>query len=379
MSKSSALNLELNERTARAHMDYFLDESGSSGDLIHTAASLDFGGQPFFTLACVGIPDTSNLHRDMEQLRQQHRLLAGELKASALRSKPELFVDLVELVRERDWPWFVEVVDKRYSICANLVTWQLLPPLYSTEEGPESSFVRNTMADCLFAHAPPNIFSLFLDACRSPSDDSVRRSLQTLQMMPWLTGVSGDIAKAIRHSATQSLEDFEEMQLEDAHAYKRFLPPPDDNKRGLPVWMLPNLGSLTHIYARINQSRKQDLSSVRLIHDEQHHFDAILFIAKRQAEAMAAQANKVYAPHADFRFVESAELVFARSQDHVGLQLADMLAGFVMRYMRDYASGRSVQPSIHRAFEALLEMADPDRSIGMNFVIPTQAHAAMLR
>lgn len=76
MSKSSALSLELNERTARAHMDYFLDESGSSGDLIHTAASLDFGGAAFLR---------SRLHRYPGYVEPESRHGAAEAATSTAR------------------------------------------------------------------------------------------------------------------------------------------------------------------------------------------------------------------------------------------------------------------------------------------------------
>lgn len=36
---------------------YFLDDSGSSGDLVGTGSALDFGQQPVFVLACVGVDD----------------------------------------------------------------------------------------------------------------------------------------------------------------------------------------------------------------------------------------------------------------------------------------------------------------------------------
>lgn len=346
--------------------------------MIHTAASLDFGGQPFFTLACVGIPDTSGLQGDIDQLKQRHKLLGGELKSSALSSKPGVFLELVGMVRERGWPWFIEVVDKRYALCTNLVTWQLLPPLYDMAESAESRFVRNMMADCLFAHAPSEVFALFLEACRSPAEDSLRRSLQALARMPMLNRMSRDVALAIRQSAAQSLTDFEELRVQATDAHKRFLPSSDDNKRGLPVWMLPNLGSLTHIYARINQFCKRDLKSMRLVHDEQHHFDSILAAAKHQAETLSARAAKIYVPHADFNFMGAAEMVFARSDDHVGLQVADVLAGCVMRYMRDWAAGQAIELPVRQAFEALLEMCDPDRAVGLNFVIPTPMHAALV-
>jgi hypothetical protein len=36
-------------------MDFYLDESGNTGDLARINANLDFGGQTVFSLAAVGI------------------------------------------------------------------------------------------------------------------------------------------------------------------------------------------------------------------------------------------------------------------------------------------------------------------------------------
>ncbi len=356
-------------------MDFYIDESGNSGDLIHSGDGLEFGAQPIFTLAAVGIEDAAALCAEVAQLRARHRVGGAELKSSALASKPAFARDLIAVLIGAARPLFVEVVDKRYLLCSSIVNIQLLPP--GVDEGPDSASVRNAMADWLWADAPDHVLRAFVDACRAPADATVRAALKALASVP--NGAEPMIARAIRDCAAASLEDFEMDCTEDEGAYLRYLPLPDSNKRGKPVWMLANLSSLTNIYARINLFNGRSLAGVQLVHDEQLQFDNILADAKAMAEAMSEQARWAYTPHSDYEFVEAASLVFANSSNHVGLQVADVLAGFVMRHVRDWGSGQHLDPTSLEAFRSLLVYSDGRTGIGVNFVVPTPSWAALHR
>lgn len=138
-----------------------------------------------------------------------------------------------------------------------------------------------------------------------------------------------------------------------------------------------------NIYARINRYCGRALTCERLVHDEQLQFDGILSDAKSAAEALRDRAREFYTPNSDFEFVEAAPLIFASSKEHIGLQVADVLAGFVMRHVRDLTAGRSVDSTSAEAFRRLLVCSDAARSVGLNFVLPErgvvglhQAHAS---
>lgn len=358
-------------------MDFYIDESGNSGDLIHSGDGLDFGAQPIFTLAAVGIEDAAALSAEVAQLRARHHIGGAELKSSALASKPGFARDLIATLIGAARPLFVEVVDKRYLVCSSIVNVQLLPPVAGVDEGPDSTRVRNAMADWLWAAAPDHVLKAFIDACRAPADATVRAALRALASVP--DGAEPMVAQAIRDCAAASLEDFEMECKEDEDAYLRYVPLSDNNKRGKPVWMLANLSSLMNIYARINLFNGRSLASVRLVHDEQRQFDNILADAKAMAEAMSEQAKGAYTPHSDYEFVEAASLVFANSSSLVGLQVADVLAGFVMRHVRDWGSGQPLDPASLEDFRTLLVYSDGRRGIGVNFVMPTPSWVALHR
>ena len=70
---------------------YFFDESGHGGDLA-SAKALDFAGQPFFALACVGAADAALLTAELDRLRVKYACGEGEL----ITKRPDLIISSVE-------------------------------------------------------------------------------------------------------------------------------------------------------------------------------------------------------------------------------------------------------------------------------------------
>lgn len=100
------------------------------------------------------------------------------------------------------------------------------------------------------------------------------------------------------------------------------------------------------------------------MHDEQIYFDEILQTNKRIAESLGPRGAALYTPHADFRFVESASPLLVRSNDSIGLQVADVLAGFCMRYARAVLSGQGTTAEHHVAFTSSLMGVNPNAASG---------------
>jgi hypothetical protein len=83
---------------------YYLDESANSGDVARPGNRLDFGGQPIFTLACIGVEDEARLEDETKRLKARHKVQAPELKSTALREKPAFVADLAEYLRQNRMP-----------------------------------------------------------------------------------------------------------------------------------------------------------------------------------------------------------------------------------------------------------------------------------
>jgi hypothetical protein len=352
--------------------DYFLDESGNTGDLARPGERFDFGRQEVFTLACLGVQDAPALDAELIKLKQKHRVQAAELKSSSVRDKPALVTDLAAHIALHDLPVMIEVVDKRFMIAANIVNTLVVPPVGPPDLTPEAQWLSNAMAEFIHAHAPSSAFEAFVAACDTPSDQMVSAAFTA--MIEWLQSMPpSDVSYGILRFVQASFKDFQDGDPADSSSQQRHLPLPDTGKRGQSIWMLPNLTSLTNIYARLNLLHRRRLSGITLFHDEQTHFDDILRQAMRSAEGLAEAGAAPPMRFADYHFEERAQLVFLNSHASPGIQAADVLAGFVMRYTKDVLFGGEAPSSDARAaFRQVLALGDPARGLGINFVLPTR-------
>lgn len=356
-------------------ISFYIDESGHSGDVVNSGAAYDFLDQPYFVLAALGIEDEAFLAQQIDALRVAHRVPAGELKSKSLQSRPAFISDLLSLVCNQKLPFFVEVVDKRFFVCIQLVNSQLLPSAMGFNDGPEMYFIKNTLVDFLYDEIPDHVLDQFVAACMKPSDQSLMSAFGSQLLFSFgksATSVAQDIRDGMHHMVIEAMKEYVEMRKQDPEAYLRFLPSPDLNKRGKVVWMLPNLSSLTNIYARINLFRQRKLEDVRLVHDQQPELDDILRNAKRAAESIIKDTKiKPFTPHSDYLFIESASLEFVRSHESLGIQVTDVIAGTVMRFYRDRLRGNAASPlETTEAVLKLLRRSDASTGIGVNQVVP---------
>jgi hypothetical protein len=354
-------------------MNFFIDESGNTGDLITDDAALTFGGQPLFSLAAIGINDEDAVEADIEELKTKHRIQLSELKASALYERPEFVLDLVHLVVARKFPYFVEVVDKKYFLATHITSRQLLPTVAGVPEDAQLNYVRNVVADFLYERAPDDVFLTFITACKIPSDETFRAALDALLEFSGAMGSRGLPAIAVYKGAEATLEEYQ-AAVDDGkeNAYLDLLPIPDQSLRGKSIWVLPNLSAFTNAYARINLYAQGSLSASQLIHDEHARFAHILEASKVVVEALHEESAKHYTRYSDFDFRQTASLSFVQSESSVGLQVADVVAGFCMRYAKDLSISRKQLPRVaHEAYRWLLRSGDAMRGTGINHVMST--------
>jgi hypothetical protein len=352
-------------------VDYFIDECGQTGDLARLNALSGFSDQPIFCLAAVGVPDEPSLEQRINELKEKHGVRVGELKSSARRERPEFTYDVVRLICTERHPFFLEVMDKKYFLAAHITSRQLLPPIAGLAADPRTHFFQNLVADYLFERLPDAVFAKFIEACLTPSNETLSAQLAVLiefasadSKEEHVSAIVCDLAKTAENGYREALSDGRN------DAYFDYLPVPDNNKYEKPVWILPNLSALTNIHGRINLFEGGRLSGVRLIHDEQLQFDEILEISKRGAEALRERAAEMFTPHSSFDFRESAPLSFASSTKSVGVQVADILAGFCMRYVKSFFTEREqIRPVAHQTYDLLRRFTDPAGGVGVNLVM----------
>jgi hypothetical protein len=337
---------------------YVIDESGHSGDLA-SAKALDFANQPVFALACIGVTDPEGLADEIERLRIVHRCGPGELKSDMARL-PQFVTDLAAYLDTHDCPIFIELVDKRFFIAIHIVNHLLCGGL-DLDQVPMP--VRNAVAEFLTDEPADQILLDYIAACRSPSIDAIRTLLNAL--WTWLDASDEDVARVAQFLTMEARDrlNLGESKLED------FLPLADRTETDRMVWMLPNLTSLTNIYARINLSRPDGLDSITLVHDEQLQYGSILADTKALMEELSSQGNVPPALFADYDLAGAADLCFVASTSDILLQAADLLAGCAMRFARDaMGKRRRRDPKLRDAFLALLGLTEEAEGRGINLV-----------
>jgi hypothetical protein len=357
-------------------MDYFIDECGQTGDLAKNNAISGFDDQPIFTLAAVGVADATSLQTEVDRLKTKHGVKLPELKSSAMRDRPGFTLDVVSFLCRERYPLFLEIMDKKFFIATNITSIQLLPPIGGLVEDARTNYFKNAIADYILEQAPDGVFATFIEACKLPSDATLRTQIETLIAFASSAPSENGPPIAIRDLATTALSEYcEARDAGQEDVFLRYLPIPDDNKYNKPVWMLPNLSAFTNIYARINHYEKGQLSHVLLIHDEQLQFDSILEKSKATAESLQDAAARLFTPHSDFHFRQSAPLGFASSATSTGLQIADILAGFCMRYVKDFFADRKTVPlAAHQTYDLLRRYTDETNGIGVNLVTSYRWH-----
>jgi hypothetical protein len=271
------------------------------------------------------------------------------------------------------------VVDKKFFLAAHITSRQLLPPVEGVAEDAMFNWVRNVVADYLYERAPDDVYIKFIAACEHPTDETLRAQLDSLIEFAGPLVNAEEPAVAVYKGANAALAEYQDaVDCGKEEAYRAFLPIPDDSLRGKPIWVLPNLSAFTNVYARINLYEHGNLSTARLIHDEHAHFEHILRMSKEAAEALRQRANECYTPHSDFRFRETAPLSFARSRDLIGLQLADVLAGFCARFVKDFfLSPKLLSPDAYKAYRLPLRSSDQGRGVGLNYVMSSRRATAL--
>ena len=350
-------------------MDYYLDESGNAGDISLTKSDLSFGDQPIFSLACIGISELNSLDTYISILKKKHKIQMNELKMQKIYNKKPKFVkEVFQFIREERIPFFVEVVDKKYQLAINIVNHYVMPPYLMQSEDNGTIFMRNHFSDFIYDEFPDSIFFDFIKIFENPSNNRILDFFNIL--INYLNNQSGEVYEWLKKNIVESLDDFHILEkIEGSNVYKKFLPIPDLNKRDEFVWMLPHYNSFTNIYARINLYNNGDLSNVKLIHDEQKHFDEILKAAKSDAENLKDTIPSSITPNSNYNFTESALLSFDNSKKSIGIQVADILSGFLMRFTSDYIFGNEICADKREAFDILFKCGDEKKSVGINFVL----------
>lgn len=355
-------------------MRFYIDESGHTGDVVNSGTDLDFAGQPYFVLACVGIADEDKLEQEVLALRKRHEIGDGELKSSEHLHHEAFVSDLIDWLCRSKAPILVEVVDKRFSLCTHMVIATLVRQDYEGL-GPHGEYLlNNQVADALSNLASNEALEGFIEACMSPSDHSLMTLFGRL-LKPLVSKADVRLSSTERFLKEVVIDAgirYKVARDANPQAHLDFLPLTDLAKRRQPVWMLPNQTSLANLYARINVVLAGKLADVTLVHDEQQQYARVLMDTLKKTERVGELKRLPFTPYADYRFVERTQLKFSSSKLSIGVQVADLIAGLIMRFYRDRKAGRRSSDAHRQTFEKIFDLTTPSMPLGINQVLPTK-------
>ncbi|MEI7418762.1 MULTISPECIES: DUF3800 domain-containing protein [Pectobacterium] len=348
----------------------YLDESGNSGDLISRKNGLGFAGQPVFSLAAIDISRFENIESRINDLKNKFGIRAVELKSSDIfKKKPRFMLEVFSILVDSKCPFFIEVVDKKYYISTSISNHQLLPPYFTGDESDgRFQISRNIASGVMALEMPDEYFERFFDSCHEPSEENILRSMVGIKEFfeghPEYSGYAKNL--------DMSIEDYFDVKKDIGdNAVFKFIPIPDDGKRGNKILLLPHVSSLTNIIARVNLANKGSIAGVTFFHDKQDHFDEVLFSIKELMVSNNPNEFSPPTPNSNFQVKTSADLQFSDSKKSLGVQMADLLAGFFSRYYEGFCNSEAEFDGIyHEIYNKIIDGSDQEKSIGVNWVVP---------
>lgn len=383
-------------------LKFYLDETGSTGDAVQTSTTSAFGDQPTFVLAATGEADGSkSLDVIVAGLIRHHRVQAEELKGvQQIKRRPRLVLDLVERLLDDNHPVFAEIMDKRYYVIGNLVSFFLLSTMNRLVEVGNETFTRLMIGDNGFFIWRRELADVLYDVLgddvlRAYSAAGVSRSVRDL--WAFATAFAQQVDQAFASSATGSrkemLQQVGELGIyatmsiqaavkalesrggDEGDVVDLFLPPPDLSRGGSRIAMLPNVAALNHIRGAINAYAGP---TAVIVHDEHGAYDIVLkdtdalltsnLFAFRD-ETLENVSLPFVAP-VSYSFEDAPPLRFARSEDSSGIQASDLVASLLRHYVDTLTRGAEPEPELVDAVR-LLWSATPQGSVALNVVTST--------
>ncbi|HHC5098167.1 TPA: DUF3800 domain-containing protein, partial [Klebsiella pneumoniae] len=350
---------------------YFLDESGNTGDLVKKPPDLNFANQPFFALSCIGVPDCDDLQKYIDSLKSKHRVQGEELKSKNLyKSKPGFIYDLFDYIAKNKLPFYVEVVDKKYCIAVSIVNHQICPPYFQQFDSEiNAQGFRNELSDYLSENLPLDCYMSFFEACIDKSEAALLASMKKLRnyfrSKEFTFKYKSDAVRCLQ----STIRFYHSNKSSNTDLIKNLVPIPDINKKCNEIHLLPHVHSWFNIMGKVNKYHNGDISDVTFFHDKQDHFDDILIFCSEQLKN--SNVKNPFDSTTDFNIKTDLNLKFPDSKKSAGIQLADVLAGYISRYVMEYLYDNSLKNELyHDIFSELIACYGPDKNFGVNFVLP---------
>lgn len=355
-------------------MNYFFDESGSTGDLINEKFDLGFFSQPIFAHVGIGVDEGTNIEYVLDEIKKKHDVSGVELKSQDIYfKKPELMFDLVKYIVDERLPFLCEVVDKKYTIATSMVTHLIVPPMQDETDG-KNQYIRNILADFISLNAPEECFKLFFKTCITPTEENLLATMDSLRIFFSESHEELQDENLTTIMIDETIDEYRKAKEEigEQEALKIFIPIPDFDSNHNTISILAHVHCFYNLLARLNKYHCRDWDDVILFHDTQNEFATTLHYCIENIKTIDP-TNIPPILNADFHIEDDIRLNFIDSKDKSAIQIADIIAGFLNRYINGLMYKRlEINQIYHNIFNMLLicnRLPHPS-PLGINFVLP---------
>lgn len=357
----------------------YIDESGNTGETLGVNGRFNFSDQPYYVLA--GVMSNAMMEGELkifvDSLRTKYRFQGDELKAKNFYDRrPKVIAEVVEFVSQKRIPVFIEIMDKTFYLNIQLVEYFLLP-YYAFRLSDELIHKKRYIVTSLRKFLTQNVYEQLFVAVKTYTHESLELFYD--QLIQHFSSLKSDEGDVLSKSVQQTKIDFQEAKKQDPNrALRKFLPLPDENPRKRLIHLLPNYPAFTNLVARAENYRNaKGLTPINIIHDEQKQFDIIFETAFNQMKTSNTDKwthGTIIKDTATFNISDETKLSFEDSKSSYSIQIADLIAGFVMRFWTDFISENYEKTDLYLPVLTKLIYPNDGSSEGINFVVPDDKH-----
>jgi len=368
----------------------FLDESGNTGDLVLNKENIHhFNNQPYFVLGGFGIENDESIFRELTsaiiKLKKDNHIYSKELKGAHLWPRRIRFIyELFKYLYENDFPLFIELMDKKFFIIANIANIVGLTSEALDHPGAlfDNRIFFNKFADYLYQNLSPETIIWFSKASREPSQENVETFLAFLErdsekFPPEFRELISSMIDRYYHQLINYL--IVSIQYSNP-PWEYYVPPADPKSGPKRISLLPHTTAATNIFARINKySRDHGYEKVIIIHDQQEQWKEILknelHILSDPSSDVSKKLRERNIPYPlnlrlDYNFDRHYRIFFGDSEKTIFLQLADIISSSMNKLWEEFKRNYRLRPYSKRIIDIILNFPTKvHTSTGTNFVI----------
>lgn len=328
-------------------IEFYIDESGNTGDIFGIDFYKKLLNQPYFVSVAIGINGEKKIELEskIKEIFSKYTKVNKEIKCKDFyKKRPELIMECVEFIQNNNIPFFVDTVDKKYSInttmCNHYLSNHCSPKVFNKNK-------HQMVSDFLTKNMDEKYYQDFYNFLLDPSESNL------IDLFNFFNDAMNRNVKGLLNK--QSLKIYLEenrsiyLKLRDECGEKAlnwFTPIPDYTKNQNKILLLPNIPTLAHLIARVNNF--YDLKNVDFIHDIQNDFNHIYSeLLTSLTDDSKANLDVGETPYAEFFTNLPANLTYINSEESVFIQLADIVSGFFFRYYTSLFSNPVEIEKIH--------------------------------